>query len=138
MKKVVIDTSILFSAFISTESKARKYLLQDLDIVIYCPNYILLEFIKHSKRLIKKSRLTEEEFLQTLKILTAQINFFNERKISLDNALKAYYLCKDIDDNDSPFLALCFQLNAEFWTKDDELKDGLKSKGSNNFFEPDF
>jgi predicted nucleic acid-binding protein len=32
-------------------------------------------------------------------------------------------------------VALSLELEAEFWTRDNILKDGLRNKGFNNFFE---
>jgi predicted nucleic acid-binding protein len=36
---------------------------------------------------------------------------------------------------DTPFVALCLQLNAPLWSKDEKLKTGLRNKGFNDFFE---
>ena len=56
--------------------------------------------------------------------------------ISIEKAFEAYYLCRDIDENDTPFIALTLHLEAKFWTKDDILKNGLLKKGFTAFFEP--
>jgi predicted nucleic acid-binding protein len=49
--------------------------------------------------------------------------------------LEAYRLCKDIDEKDVPFIALAIQLGCELWTYDEPIREGLKQKGFNHFFE---
>jgi len=41
----------------------------------------------------------------------------------------------DIDEKDTLFVALSIEFDAEFWTKDDILKNGLKQKGFDKFFD---
>lgn len=48
---------------------------------------------------------------------------------------KAYELCGGIDENDTPVVALALELNALLWTGDEKLKEGLKRKGFNRFFD---
>jgi len=43
-------------------------------------------------------------------------------------------LCRDIDINDAPFVALALELEAVLWTGDKTLKNGLKDKGFDRFF----
>ena len=64
-----------------------------------------------------------------------KIEFVNERYISKEAFYKAWQLCKDIDESDTPFVALTIELNALLWTGDKKLKEGLKKKGFNSFFE---
>ena len=63
-----------------------------------------------------------------------KINFINEEAVSAGNFIEAYKLCGDIDEKDTPFVALALELEAEFWTRDEILKRGLIKKGFNSFF----
>jgi len=74
--------------------------------------------------------------LEVLNKLLLNIHFVNEGLISFSNAMKAFRFCKDVDENDTAFVALTLELNALLWTKDDELKSGLRRKGFDRFFEP--
>jgi predicted nucleic acid-binding protein len=49
--------------------------------------------------------------------------------IDKNSRIKAHELCKDIDEKDTPFVALSIYLNSPLWTGDKILKDGLKRKG---------
>lgn len=63
-----------------------------------------------------------------------KIKFIPTEYIGVESRQRAYDLCKDIDVKDIPFLALAIDLNVPLWTGDRKLKDGLKSKGFNNFY----
>ena len=64
-----------------------------------------------------------------------RITFINEETISLENFVEAYKLCGNIDEKDTPFVALTLEIEGEFWTKDEVLKTGLMKKGFNSLFE---
>lgn len=64
----------------------------------------------------------------------SRINFINEENINTGNFIEVYRLCKDIDEKDTPFVALSLELNYALWTRDEELKFGLRKKGFNNFY----
>ena len=40
-----------------------------------------------------------------------------------------------VDEKDVPFVALTIQLGCELWTYDEPIREGLKQKGFNHFFE---
>ena len=63
-----------------------------------------------------------------------KISFVSEATISKDNKKKAFRLCKDIDEDDTPFVALALEFEAEIWSGDKKLIIGLKKKGFNRFF----
>lgn len=42
---------------------------------------------------------------------------------------KAYELTKDIDEFDTPSVALALELNSPLWTGDKKLRNGLSKKG---------
>lgn len=84
---------------------------------------------------MQKSKATEDEVYEILYKTLHKINFVNEETISLANFIEAYKLCVDVDEKDTPFVALTLELEAELWTKDDALKRGLIKKGFDSFFE---
>lgn len=49
--------------------------------------------------------------------------------------MEAYRLCRDVDEKDTPYVALSIHLDGQLWTDDMVLKTGLKRKGFSSFFE---
>ncbi|MBI4680804.1 MAG: hypothetical protein HY753_06295 [Nitrospirae bacterium] len=75
------------------------------------------------------SKLTDDEILMQLGNIVSKIHFINEDIIPKEIFRRAYELCKDIDEKDTPFIALSIFLDAHFLTGDKELIEGLKNKG---------
>ena len=95
-----------------------------------------MEIFKHKERIFKNAKIADEsEVYEYLNEVLQRIQFVNEDFVSITNYTTAYKLCKDVDEFDTPFVALALQLNAQLWSKDEKLKKGLRSKGFNNFFE---
>ena len=135
MKAVVIDTNIVFAALRFKNHLFRKT-LDRTDIKVYAPYFLAVELFKHKERIREKSQLTEEETIQVLSKILEKITLVNETQISVSNFIKGYELCKEVDAKDTTFVALALECEAELWTKDQELKTHLLSKGFNFFFEP--
>ncbi len=134
MKKVVIDHNILFAAVHTKTSYTRRKLL-DSPFSFYTPNYLIVELFKHRPRIVEKSKATEEEVLSYLNQVIQKMHFFNEELISVENYFTAYHLCKDVDENDTAYVALTLELDGELWTRDQMLKAGLRQRGFDRFFE---
>ena len=49
------------------------------------------------------------------------------------NWRKAYELCRDVDEKDTPFVALSLEFEIPLLTNDKVLCEGLKKKGFDNF-----
>ncbi len=131
---VVVDTNLIFSALIPKASKIREILF-DTSIIFYSPNYLISEIYKHKDKLIKNSKLNESEFYLYFNGITERINFIPIDFVGVNSRQKAYSLCKNIDLKDIPFVALAIDLDIPLWTGDKKLKEGLKIKGYNKFFE---
>jgi len=82
---------------------------------------------------LRNTSASEEDTLEFLSSLLHHINFINEDIIPTETYLQAYQFCKDVDENDTVFIALSLLLNCPLWTRDENLKKGLQAKGFNNF-----
>ena len=83
---------------------------------------------------MKFTKAPEATVYEYLHEILKRINFVNMEIISDKNLKEAYELCRGIDENDTPVVALALELNALLWTGDEKLKEGLKRKGFNGFF----
>ena len=130
---IIVDTNILFASLRSKNSKFRK-ILMDKTISFYTPNFLVAEIFKHKERILKKAKTTEKEVYEFLNKVLKRIHFVNEEMITIQSAQRGYELCKDIDEKDTPFVALTIELNGKLWTRDKPLQKGLIKKGFNQFF----
>ena len=131
---VIVDTNILFSALLSSRSKFADILLTTENKFFVC-ELVLVELFKHKEKIIRLSRLSEDEIIQLYQIYLKKIHFYKEELISLENRQQAYQLCFDIDKNDAAHVALTLELNGLLWTGDKVLKEGLLKKQFTQFFE---
>ena len=130
---VVVDTNLIFSALIPKASKIRDILLES-NITFYAPNFLITEIYTHKNKLIKNSKLTESEFYLYFNGIIEHVKFVPTDFIGIDSRQKVYDLCKDIDIKDTLFIALAIDLGLQIWTGDKKLKDGLRLKGYQNFY----
>jgi predicted nucleic acid-binding protein len=133
-KYIVVDTNILFSAFLSEESEFLKVLLRGEYKFCICES-ILMEIFKHKEKIIKASELSEDEVVRMYYKLIKRFLIVKEDVISSANWMKAYELCKDIDESDTLAVALTLQMDGLLWTGDKRLKRGLGEKGFKMFYE---
>lgn len=134
MNKIIVDSNILYSALRGKSSRTRNRILNGGD-KYYTVNFLMVEIFKYKERILLKSSASEEETLEFLSKILNKVTFINEENISTGNFIEAYRLCRDIDEKDTPFVALSLELGYEIWTRDEELKSGLRKRGFDNFYE---
>lgn len=130
---VVIDTNLIFSALVPKASQIREILFES-NMTFYSPNILISEIYKHKEKLLKSSKLTDSEFYLYFNGIIELIKFIPTDFISIDSRQQAYDLCFDVDVKDIPFVALSIELGIPLWTGDKKLKDGLKQKGFDEFY----
>ncbi len=130
---VVVDTNLIFSALIPKASRIREILFES-NMTFYSPNFLITEIYSHKDKLLKSSKLTEPEFYLYFNGIIERMTFIPTDFIGKESRKKAYDLCKNIDVKDTPFIALAIELGIPVWTGDKKLKDGLKLKGYQDFY----
>lgn len=131
---IVIDTNMVFSLLLGKNTRMRD-LFFDPKHTFHAPNYIIGEIFEKKEKILRYSALSEPEVYELLYRILGRIEFVNEQYVSLERKAQAFALCKDIDEDDTPFIALALELNALFWTGDRRLKESLKERGFALFFE---
>ncbi|MEM1326501.1 MAG: PIN domain-containing protein [Bacteroidota bacterium] len=134
MKKLIIDSNIFYAALRAKHSKTRRRLLTSPH-QFFTANFLFVEIFKHKERILEKSDASEDEVYEFLAELLNVVQFINEQQISTANIVHAFRLCKDIDEKDTILVALSLEFGYRIWTRDDELKEGLKRKGFDHFFD---
>ena len=130
---IVVDTNILFAALRSANRQTRRTLYQD-DIEFFAPKFIIVEIFEHKERIVSKAKISAEEVYEFLDDIIQRITFVSNEFISLANYTEAHRLCRDVDENDTPFVALALEMRAALWSKDEVLKNHLTRLGFTNFF----
>lgn len=127
--KIVVDTNIIFSAILNSNSRIGKILLNSNEhFQFYSCEYLKTEIIRHRKKLVKLTKLSELDLAELEEIITHKITFINERLLPQELLLKTEKLLQSIDPNDTPFVALAKHLEGILWTGDIKLYNGLKAK----------
>lgn len=127
--KIIVDTNIVFSAILNSTSKIGTILLHSKGhFQFYTCEYLHTEIQKHRNKLLKLTSLSETELTELENLVTSNITFINEGLLPHSLLLKTETLLKNMDPNDTPFVALTKHLGGLLWTGDMQLYNGLKSK----------
>lgn len=129
MKTYVIDVNILFSALIS--GKDVYFRLFSLH-KFYLPDYALQELDKYRQVILKKRKTDNTTFKTRLMQLFSSVTVLPDLIISVESFEEALNLCSDIDEKDTPYVALSIELETTLLTRDVKLHDGLLAKGFEN------
>ena len=132
---VVVDANIAFKTLVAGRGDLRDRLGPTSQFVLCAPRFLFVELFKHKERLMLAARVEEEDVLESLHTLVARLEFFNEANVPVGTWMEAWRLCKDVDEKDTPYVALTLHLDGRLWTDDAELKRGLMAKNFDRFFE---
>ncbi|RYX80550.1 PIN domain-containing protein, partial [bacterium] len=105
--KIVVDTNIVFSALLNSNSRIASILLDlKLKHKFYTSNQLLVEIEEHRDKLKKLTQFSDLELSDLISIVTNKIKFINIDLISDEAYQKVNYLIADIDPEDTEFVAL--------------------------------
>jgi len=132
--RIVVDTNIVFSAMLNTNSKIARIILQPKTrLNFYSTETLLLEIEEHSKKLKNISGYSEPEFKRIFEIFTRKIRFINVQLIPKEIYLRSLSLTENVDVDDTEFVALTEHIKGKLWSGDKELRKGLENKNWNKF-----
>lgn len=127
--KIIVDTNIIFSALLNTNSAIGELLINSKSTFeFYSCSYMRYEIQKHWEKLKKISKLSDQQLADSQFHLFSKLKFVNEDLIPEAIWKKALQLTQDIDIDDTDFVALTLYLKGNLWTGDKELYNGLKNK----------
>ena len=127
--RVVVDTNIVFSAILNTNSKFSKIILQPKSkLNLYSTDQLENEIAEHWTKLKKVSKYSEIELHKASTLIISKIKFISVQLIPRNLFIAAEKLTSDIDIDDTEFVALTEHIRGKLWTGDKELIRGLKKK----------
>ncbi len=127
--RVVVDTNIVFSAILNTNSKISMIILQPKSkLNLYSTGQLQNEIVEHWNKLKKISTYSEIELHKASTLIISKIKFISVQLIPRNLYNAAERLTSDIDIDDTEFVALTEHIKGKLWTGDKELISGLKKK----------
>lgn len=131
--KIVVDTNIVFSALLNTNSRIAQILIHAHPYFkFYSCEYLNTEIWRHQKKILKITKIGIDDFIELQNFVTHNITFINEQLLPQTLIETTQNLLQTIDPFDVPFVALATHLDAKLWTGDLKLTNGLKEKGFKN------
>lgn len=132
--KIVVDTNIAFSAFLNTNSKIARIILQPKSrLKFYATEQLYREIEEHKNKIKKISNYSDSELDRIITLIINKIRFINVKLIPKESYTKAESLTHDVDIDDTEFVALTDHIKGKLWTGDKELQVGLRKKRWNKF-----
>ena len=129
--KLVIDTNIVFSTLLNPHSAIGEILMNIQDeFAFFAPELLKDELKKYAPKITAYSKLDSKTLTEIKELILSAIICISEESISEQSWIEAFALTKDIDEDDTPFIALAIELKAKLWTGDKTLSNGLSKKGS--------
>lgn len=125
--KIIVNANIVFSAILNTNGKIAT-ILSNNAIKCIAPNFLKTEIRKYHKKLAKSAKLNIDEIQEIEYYIFQHLVFISEEQIEETYWKKAYDLVKDIDENDTSYIAYALKFKCKLWTGDKKLSNGLKKK----------
>ena len=126
--KIVIDSNIIFSSLISGKTYYIDFLSQN---EVYAPDFLFEEISEYECTIIEKTPL-KENFYNYAQDIFKYLKIIPKIAIRPETWQEAHKLCKDVDEKDTPFLALSLELKLPLITRDKKLYKGLLEKNIKN------
>lgn len=132
--KIVVDANIVFSGILNTKGKIGDLLINSRGLIdLIAPDFLRNEIRKHYAKLVKISKLSIEQIIESEFQICKGIEFISEEQIIKTNWEIAFNLVKDVDEKDIHYVAFSKQFNRKIWSGDKQLIRGLKKKEFDGF-----
>ena len=132
--RVVVDTNVVFSALLNSNSLIARIILQPKSrFHFYSTDLLSIEIQEHKNKLKRLSGFSDSDLNKSISIITNKIRFINADLIPPSLLISTQDLLKDIDIDDTEFVALTSHLHGRLWSGDKVLQNGLLQKGWNKF-----
>jgi predicted nucleic acid-binding protein len=128
--RIIVDTNIVFSALLNSNSRIGQLLLDSRDMfTFYSCKYLQKEIHRHRDKIRQHSGLNNDDLSELIALVESRIFFIEEELLPATVIAEAKEWVKDVDFNDFAFVAIANHLDAWLWTGDKKLTAGLRQKG---------
>lgn len=129
---IVVDTNIVFSTLLNPKSTVGEILMNLQDkFTFFAPELLIDELERYGPKIASYTKLTSNQLAQIEQMILTNLTLISEELISESSWVAAYELTKNVDEDDTPFVALALELNTKLWTGDKILAKGLQMKDTN-------
>ena len=126
---IVVDTNILFSIIITPKGKiAATFEYAKRNNIIYISDFTFEEILKHRKKLIALSAISEAEIDKIIYFFQKDFSVVSSESFSNETIIHAFEYVKDVDIDDFPIVAAAMSTKSILFTGDKKLYTELKRK----------
>ncbi|MBX3164577.1 MAG: PIN domain nuclease [Bacteroidetes bacterium] len=126
---IITDSNVIFSALIRPEGTIAQIFKAKSKLQFLAPDFMLSEIKEHWNEIKKQAELSNTELTKEYEFLAERIKVINLNDIPKKKIFEAYEIVKDIDEEDTYFVALHLHTKHKIWTLDNKLVGGLEKKG---------
>ena len=119
MTKIVVDSYIIFSAILNTNSRIAQIIINGTRYYkFFAPQYVRHEIFEHKDKLKKTAKLSNDEFVNIYELIIRNITILNHTLVPKRNYQQAMEICESIDIDDTAFVAVASYVGGNLWTGD--------------------
>lgn len=127
---LVVDTNIVFSSILNPASRIARVLVQHHQYFdFYSCGFLQTELDGYSERIGILSGKSSDDIQRIRQYVIKHITFIDDALIPASMVQRGYSYTREVDPNDTLFVALALWLEAPLWTGDKKLLNGLQSMG---------
>ena len=130
---IIVDTNIIISACLDSKSDLYNLIASSFNKIGFVNSeFSLKEIITYQENVCKKSRKNIAILKTNLPATLNCINVLSDDKITESDIENAKSFTRQIDIDDTIFIAFLLALHSLIWTGDRKLLNGLKRKSFTN------
>ena len=126
---VIADSNLFISGLYTPNGVIATIIKTESKIQFLAPDFIFEEINNHINEIMIVTKKSKKDLKQILNLLTKNVSIIEISKIPLVHINAAIEIVKDIDIDDTFFVALHLFKKHKIWTTDKPLRDGLILKG---------
>ncbi len=130
---IIIDTNIIISACLDSKSDLYHLITSNFNKIDFVtPEFSLKEMITHQEKICKKSRKNIAIFKINLLAIHNCITVLSDDELTEKDINNAEIFSRQVDIDDTIFIAFALALDSLLWTGDRKLQNGVKRIGFTN------